>query len=58
MIMITAYGLKPVVVRYLAEVTARTLLCCYGESIGITGLFTPRKVVEWWLGCSLLCNMT
>ena len=29
------------------RLTARTLLCCYGESIGITGLFSPRKVVEW-----------
>ena len=58
MIMITAYGLKPVVVDTLLRLTARTLLCCYGESIGITGLFSPRKVVEWRLGCSLLCNMT
>ena len=46
MTMITAYGLEIRWCRYLARLAARILLLCYGESIGTTGLFPPRKVVE------------
>ena len=57
--MITAYGLVIHWCRYLVGLTARMLLLCYGESIGATDSFLPRKVVDSHLGLgSLLCNMT
>ena len=58
--MITVYGL---VIRWrcylLCKLTAKMLLFCYGEFIGATDSFLPRKVVDGRLGLeSLLCNMT